>query len=444
MRFLLTLSVQKTTSSQCHLRYIWRQICEKQTRTLSWQIGKRRIDDYHFVLRSQFCIVLHKLNRNRWMVEMKKVTVIGAGFAGLTAIKSLRKLDKSVEITLISPRAEMHYLPGIIWIPSGIRSREDLVVSLDSFLRKQDVKFHQASVTGLRDNGRVVETENGDVGNDGLIIASGGRFIKKLPGIEHAITPCEGIAAAEQIRDRLNSMDSGTIAIGFSGNPKEPSAMRGGPMFEFLFGIDTLLRQQKRRERFKLVFFNPAPKPGARLGEKAVAGLLGEMKKRGIETELGQKIKGFDAKKVMLENGSFAADLILFMPGMTGNLWFDETDLPRSDGGLIQANEFCQVVGMDKVYVAGDSGSYPGPDWMPKQAHMADLQAEAAAKNLVGEFASSLASHRFKVELLCIVDSNTKGMLVARTESRTVLLPACRVFHWLKRGFEWWYLRQYR
>jgi len=29
--------------------------------------------------------------------------------------------------------------------------------------------------------------------------------------------------------------------------------------------------------------------------------------------------------------------------------------------------------------VAGDSGSFPGPDWMPKQAHMADLQADSIA-----------------------------------------------------------------
>jgi hypothetical protein len=35
----------------------------------------------------------------------------------------------------------------------------------------------------------------------------------------------------------------------------EPSAMRGGPVFEFLFGTDTLLTRQSRRDHFKLVFF---------------------------------------------------------------------------------------------------------------------------------------------------------------------------------------------
>jgi NADH dehydrogenase FAD-containing subunit len=39
----------------------------------------------------------------------------------------------------------------------------------------------------------------------------------------------------------------------------------------------------------------------------------------------------------------------------------------------------------ERVYVVGDSGSFPGPDWMPKQAHMADLQAAAAAENLLAD-----------------------------------------------------------
>ena len=375
---------------------------------------------------------------------MNKITIIGAGFAALSAVRQLRKQNRDVEITVIAPRAELHYLPGIIWIPNGLRTREDLTIDLANFFQRMNVKFHQGNVTGLRDAGRIVETDNGEVSNDGLIIASGGRFIKKLPGIEHAITPCEGISAAEKIRDRLKAMQGGTIAIGFAGNPNEPSAMRGGPMFEFLFGIDTLLRQQNRRDKFNLVFFSPAPQPGNRLGPKAMSGLLSEMGKRGIETHLGHKMKSFTAEKVTTEGGEFNADLILFMPGMTGNLWFDNTTLPRSAGGLLKANQHCKVEGWDKVYVAGDSGSFPGPDWMPKQAHMADLQAEAAAKNLLADLCGGLADATFKVELICIVDSVDKGTLVARTEKRSIVLPACRVFHWMKRGFEWWYLRQYR
>lgn len=375
---------------------------------------------------------------------MKKITVIGAGFAALTAVRKLRKLDKQCQITLIAPRAELHYLPSLIWIPSGLRKAEDIIVPLDNFFKRMGVQFHQASVTGLREAGRIVETDNGEVHNDGLIIASGGRFIKKLPGIEYAITPCEGVTAAENIRDRLNAMTGGTIAFGFSGNPKEPSAMRGGPMFEFLFGIDTLLKRQERRDKFNLVFFTPGEKPGNRLGPKAVSKLLAEMKKRNIKTYLGSKLKNFECNRVTTEDSSFEADLIIFMPGMTGNQWVDNSELPRSPGGLIKADQHCKVETMANVYVAGDSGSYPGPDWMPKQAHMADLQAEAAASNLLSEMAGQKADASFKVELVCIVDSSDKGMMISRTENSNIMLPGTILLHWAKRLFEWWYLRQYR
>jgi len=160
------------------------------------------------------------------------------------------------------------YAPSLIWIPSRLRKGDDLRIDLRNFLARQRVQFHAGRVTGLKDGGRILVTEHGEVSNDGLIIASGGRFIKRLPGIEHAITLCEGIDAAERIRDRIES--SGTIALGFGGNPNEPSAVRGGPVFELMLGLDTMLRRQGRRDKFKLVFFNPAARPGNRLGEAAV------------------------------------------------------------------------------------------------------------------------------------------------------------------------------
>ena len=378
------------------------------------------------------------------MTSPARITVLGAGFAGLSSIRELRQRDAQAQITLVAPRAELHYLPGIIWIPSGLRQREDLVVPLDNFLRRQRVQFQAAEVTGLAADGRSVHTSAGDVANDALVIATGGRFLKKLPGIEHAITPCEGITAAERIRDRLRDMDRGSIAIGFAGNPKDPAAMRGGPMFEFLFGIDAQLRREGRRERFELVFFSPAAQPGNRLGPKAVAYLLAEMARRGIRTHLGHKMLRFEPDRVFTEGGDFAADLILFMPGMTGNAWFDASNLPRSPGGLVQADAHCRVPGFERVVVVGDSGSFPGPDWMPKQAHMADLQARAAAVNLLADLAGRPSAETFKVELVCIVDALDDGTLIWRSPTRNLLLPPTRLMHWAKRGFERRYLRQYR
>ena len=372
------------------------------------------------------------------------IVVLGTGFGALSTVRALRAGGCTDPITMIGPRAELHYLPGTIWIPSGLRTRADLVVPLGNFFQRMNVQHHQASVTGLSDDGRVVHTTAGDVANHALVIASGARFIRKLPGIEHAIIPCEGIDAAERVRDRLRALKGGTIAIGFGANPHEPSAVRGGPMFEFLFGIERQLRREGRREQFKLVFFNPSPKPGIRLGEKTVAQLLARMQRQGIETHLGHKMLRFEADKVVTEGGEFAADLILFMPGLTGPAWLDQSTLPRSPGGMVAADAQCRVAGFERVYVVGDSGSFPGPDWMPKQAHMADLQAEAAAHNLLAELAGGRGERGFKVKLICIIDAIDQGTLVYRTEQRQIVLPPSRLMHWAKRRFERRYLKQYR
>lgn len=373
-----------------------------------------------------------------------RITVVGAGFAGLTALRTLRRQAPAARLTLVAPAAELQYLPGTIWLPSGKRRREDLVVPLDGFLRREGIAFHAANATGLSDDGRQLRTEAGDVENDGLVIATGARYLRKLPGIEHAIIPCEGVAAGEAIRDRLAALDAGTLSFGFGSNPQEPIAMRGGPVFEFLFGIDTLLRKQRRREKFRLVFFSPSQTPGQRLGERAVGMILGQMRKRGIDTVLGEKPQHFEAGAVQLERSRIDSDLIVFMPGLTGQAWLDDSPLPRSPGGFVQGEASCRVPGFAHTYVAGDGGSFPGPDWMPKQAHQADLQAEVAARNLLRELRGEPAQETFRSELVCIVDSLDRAMLVTRREGGSRALPPLRVMHWAKVAFEKRYLRRYR
>lgn len=375
---------------------------------------------------------------------MTNITVLGSGFGALTTVRELRRQNVEADITVISPRDSLHYLPSTIWLPAKLRVGEKLKIPLRHFFTKHRVNYIQASVTGLEEGGRTVLTDKGAYTNDQLVIATGGRFIKKLPGIENALTPCEGIAIGEEYARRLDAMDGGTIAFGFGSNPNEQSAVRGGPMFEFLFITDTLLRRQGRRDKFRLVFFNPSKKPGQRLGDKAVDKLLAEMKKRGIETHLGHKMVRFEEDKVVTEGEEFAADLILFMSGMTGPAWLAGADLPLSPGGMIQADEKCRVPGRDGVWVVGDSGSYPGPDWMPKQAHQADLQAIAAAKNIASVLKGQAPAENFKPELICIVDTLDKGILIYRSERRNILLPGSRVFHWMKRAFENHYLRAFR
>lgn len=374
---------------------------------------------------------------------MKRIVIVGSGFAACTAIRELRKQGNGDEITLLSPKAELFYYPSLIWVPSAGRSEQDLRIDLSAFLRKHKVTHLAGEATGLEPEHRALQSSAGELSYDYLIIASGGRYIRKLPGIEHAHVVCAGWQPTKSWADKLAAMDGGKLAFGFSGNPKEPAAMRGGPVFEFLFGTDTLLRKQGRREQFELTFFSPAPRPGARMGEKAVGRLLKLMADKGIKTHLGQKMKAFEPNRVVTEGGAFDTDLILFIPGMTGPAWAANSGLPLSDGGFFKADAHCRAEGHERIFIAGDAGSFPGPDWKPKQAHMADLQAAAAVKNLLAHSAGAEQIHGFKTELICIVDSLSTGTLVYRDPKRSLQLKG-KPFHWAKALFEKTYLKPYR
>ena len=75
---------------------------------------------------------------------------------------------------------------------------------------------------------------------------------------------------------------------------------------------------------------------------------------------------------------------------------------------------------------------------------MADLQAKAAAENLLLALQGKAPVARPQPELICIVDSVNSGMLVYRDPQRSFMLPASRLFHWAKRYFEGHYLRSFK
>ena len=156
------------------------------------------------------------------------IVILGAGFAALTAVRELRRRSPDARISLIAPKAEFVYLPSLIWIPTGLRQGKDLILPLDNFLRDHGVEFVAGRVTGLENGGRTVVTDQGKLANDALVIATGGRFIKKLPGIEHALTLCEGVASAEAIRERLETFIVADDVVVEACRPRTWSHLIGG------------------------------------------------------------------------------------------------------------------------------------------------------------------------------------------------------------------------
>ncbi len=374
---------------------------------------------------------------------MRHLVVIGAGFGALTTAHALRKRDLDAEITIVAPTPSFLYYPSLVWVPSGMRKPDDLRVDVRDFLARNRIGYHQGTVQAITDGGRTVVTDQGRLSNDGLVVASGGRFLRQIPGIDNVLTVCQGGPSAQAIGERIAAMDGGRIALGFAGNPKHKPAMRGGAMFELLFCIDTQLRRAGKRENFELTFFTPNPRPGQRLGERAVQGLLDRLEKLGVTPHLGHPIERFEPDKVVTKGGEIPSDLTIFMPGMTGPAFLDDSELPVTESGHVPVDERAKVDGLEAVYAVGDAAAFPGPSWQAKQAHAADIQGATAAANLIDERKGDVPDHTVRHEIICILDSLDKGVFVFRNDRMQIATPPLTIGHWAKVALEKVYLLQY-
>jgi sulfide:quinone oxidoreductase len=242
--------------------------------------------------------------------------------------------------------------------------------------------------------------------------------------------------------DALIARGEGRIAMGFGGNPKDPSAVRGGPVFELMFNVDTRLRRLGLREKFTLTFFAPMASPGARMGEKAVGAIQEMFGKLGIGMRFGKKIGGFDAGGVTLEDGSRVdADLTVFVPGGEGLPVVKVSDLPRNEAGFVTIDQGCAVTGLTGVWAVGDAAALEGPDWRAKQGHVAEVMARTAVENLAALDAGRSASARYgeHLNILCLMDMGNGAAWVYRDHEKARMVPLPFVGHWLKKGWGAYY-----
>jgi sulfide:quinone oxidoreductase len=66
---------------------------------------------------------------------MKKVLILGGGFAGLQTAVELQK-KKKFDITLVSDRDYLYLYPVSIWIPVHIREFDDVKIPLSGIQKK--------------------------------------------------------------------------------------------------------------------------------------------------------------------------------------------------------------------------------------------------------------------------------------------------------------------
>ena len=370
---------------------------------------------------------------------MKKVLILGGGFAGIQTAIQLQKSGK-FKVTLVSDRDYLYLYPISIWVPVHIKEFSDVKVPLAKIQKKYPFEVIVDSVKEIHAVSHEVVCENQTLNYDYLVVAFGADKMKHK-GLENTLSICGKPEVSVSIRDGIDALiekGSGKIAIGFGGNPKDKSAVRGGPAFELVFNIHNLLKKKKIRQNYDLTFFTPMEEPGAKMGKNALPMLNKMFDQYKIEKRFGKKITEFEPGAIVFEDGlKLEADLTLFIPASAGHHVLQTSDLPLTEAGFIQIDTYCQVHGFEDVYAIGDISAMEGPEWIAKQGHVAELMGRNAAHNIIAtETGSSHKKHYHESpHILCVMDTGNGAAFVFRNTKTSFIIPMPFVGHWMKRGW---------
>ena len=370
---------------------------------------------------------------------MKKVLILGGGFAGVQTAIELQK-SKQFEVTLLSDRDYLFMYPISIWIPVRTNTFEDVKVPLAKIRSKYLFNLVIDKVIKIQATKNQVVCESRVLSYDYLVVAFGADKMQHK-GINNTLTICGKPEQTLELRNKLDVLiekGTGKIAIGFGGNPKDKSAVRGGPGFELIFNIHHYLKKKGLRDKFELTLFAPMENPGARMGKNAMKAIQTLFAKQNIHKHFGKKITEFVEDGVIFEDESkLDADLIMFIAGAKGSVILTDSDLPLSEAGFVKINNYNQVAEFPNVFAIGDAAAYEGPEWTARQGHIAELMGRNAAHNIlqIENGKTNFKGYQEHLNILCIMDMGNGAAFVYRDNKKEIMIPMPIFGHWVKQAW---------
>lgn len=370
---------------------------------------------------------------------MKKIVILGGGFAGVQAAIKLQK-NGNFDITLVSNRDYLYIYPISIWVPVRLAKFKDVKIPLTDIQKRYPFNVIIDPVIEIHASENKVICQSQTIEFDYLIVAFGAEKMNHK-GLENTLSICGKPEMAIEMRDKISALlgnGKGEIAIGFGGNPKDKSAVRGGPAFELIFNIHHLLEKEELREHFELTFFAPMDEPGSRMGGNAIAILDTMFNKYNIKKKYGKKIKEFVADGIIFEdNSKLNSDFTMFIPASNGHSVLNKSDLPLTEAGFIKINDYGEVIGLDNVFAIGDISAIEGPEWIAKQGHIAEVMGRNAAYNIIAKENGNLKRRGYQkhLNILCVMDTGDGAAFVFRNSKKAFIIPLPILGHWMKKGW---------
>jgi sulfide:quinone oxidoreductase len=312
---------------------------------------------------------------------MQKVVIAGGGIAGIEAALALRDLAGSrVEVDLRDPRNEFVFRPFAVGEPYG--AARVFRYDLRQVAERCGASFHADGIVSVDAGRRFALTRDGErLSYDYLVVAGGVRMLAAVPG---SVT-FWGVADEGQVGDVIADLRAGLLGhLVFT--------MPGGrswalPLYELaLLAATELAKRGDNRTRLTVV--TPEDRPLELFGRRAGEQMSGLLKDRGIEVVSGAHPVKFENGHLEIAPGELIeADAAVSLPRLEGRRI---EGVPHDDAGFVGVDEHGRVIGLERVFAAGDVTVFP-----VKQGGIATQQADAVAEAIAAEAGAEVEPRPF-------------------------------------------------
>ncbi|HPT79095.1 MAG TPA: FAD-dependent oxidoreductase [Candidatus Atribacteria bacterium] len=351
---------------------------------------------------------------------MRRIIILGAGYAGLEAAKTLhKKLKKQndVEILLIDQNnyhtllTELHEVAGHRVGPSGVQ------VSIEHVLQYTKVKFVQDKIIKADLKEKKLYSDKAEYAFDYLITGVGSEpAYFGIPGIQENAFTLWSLEDAKKIHDHVENMFKLASKEEDEDKRKEllTFAVGGGgftgieTMGELMEWTKTLCRQYNvARHEVRLIVVEALPTILPTLTEKSIKKAVRYMEKRGVEIRVNSPITEVTDRSFTLKDGTtIATRILIWTGGIQTNGFVKELGVTVGKRNRIVVNQFCQTVEYDYVYAVGDNMEFveENGEVLPPLVETALQSGEVAAANIAAEI---LGKEKHKLK------SNLHGVMVS-------------------------------
>ena len=372
------------------------------------------------------------------------IVLVGGGSGGTLSANLLAKQLRAeiqtgkVQVHLVLGSQQHIFQPGYLHVAFAGQDPTEIVREERSLVNG-NVRLVEEPAERIDLKSQVVTLASGKALHYDYVIVATGSIPnpEAIPGFsEAALNFHTSPEESRRIWNVIQQFDGGHVVIGIAGVPhKCPPSPN-----EAAFLIDDYFRKRGIRDKVKLTFLTPYPRPyPAEPMSRVVEPLF---KGRGIEVVTFFNVESVDpTKKEMysLEGETQSYDLLIMVPPHRGADVIVKSGIGDADGWIPADKNTMRITGYENAYAIGDATNIP----ISKTGVTAHLEAITASDNIVSAIRHRRELYKYNGRINCPFEmgSGKAAFVIGSYDMPVKEIQPSRIRYVMKKAFARFYWR---